>query len=201
MDDPAPLQCREEEDFAGICPCPLLLDIQIVVPISIHHNWEMLEDYLVEHLPAVGQLDACGCELTLVDADTHQVLCDPIHDELWNNMHFHLVAQDCFQSYSCKEQIQRDVYEAHPKAIWVPANDTGVLPAKAFFSLTRLRHVKVEPGLHTIDRQAWRYCQSLRIVKLPETVVAVEYASFQGWWPKCQDASFSVLDFSLNAVP
>ena len=115
MDDPAPLQCREEEDFAGICPCPLLHDIQIVVPISIHHNWEMLEDYLVEHLPAVGQLDACGCELTLVDADTHQVLCDPIHDELWNNMRFHLVAQDCFQSYSCKEQIQRDVYEAHPR--------------------------------------------------------------------------------------
>ena len=80
-----------------------------------HWSSGMLEDYLVEHLPAVGQLDACGCELTLVDADTHQVLCDPIHDELWNNMRFHLVAQDCFQSYSCKEQIQRDVYEAHPR--------------------------------------------------------------------------------------
>ena len=154
--------------------------IQIVAPVCIHHNWEMLEDYLVAHLPAVGQLDTFGCELTLLDADTHHVLCDPIHDELWNNMRLHLVVQDCFQSYSCKEQIQRDVYEAHPKAIWVPANATGVLPAKAFFSLTRLRHVKVEPGLHTIDRQAWRYCQSLRIVKLPETVVAVEYASFQG---------------------
>ena len=130
MDDPAPLQCREEEDFAGICPCPLLLDIQIVVPISIHHNWEMLEDYLVEHLPAVGQLDACGCELTLVDADTHQVLCDPIHDELWNNMRFHLVVQDCFQSYSCKEQIQLDVYEAHPKL-------SGSLPMTQGYSLLR----------------------------------------------------------------
>ena len=38
----------------------------------------------------------------------------------------------------------------------------------------------MESGFHTIDRQAWRYCQSLRIVKLPETVVAIEYASFQG---------------------
>ena len=88
--------------------------------------------------------------------------------------------QECFQSYSCKEQVQREVYEAHPKAIKIPANDTGVLPAKAFFSLTWLRHVKVEPGLHTIDKQAWRFCQSLRIVKMPATVVAVEYASFQG---------------------
>ena len=88
--------------------------------------------------------------------------------------------QNCFQSYSYKEQIQRSVYEALPKAIWVPANDTGVLPAKAFFPLMRLRHVIVEPGIHTIDRQAWRYCQSLRVVKLPDTVVALKYASFQG---------------------
>ena len=38
----------------------------------------------------------------------------------------------------------------------------------------------MESGFHTIDRQAWRHCQSLRIVKLPETVVATEHASFQG---------------------
>ena len=72
------------------------------------------------------------------------------------------------------------MYEALPKDIWVPVNDMGTLPAKAFFSLTRLRNVQVESGFHTIDRQAWRYCPSLRIVKLPETVVAIEYASFQG---------------------
>ena len=70
------------------------------------------------------------------------------------------------------------MHEALLKALWVPTNHTGALPAKAFFSLTRLRNV--EPGLHTIDRQAWQYCQSLRIVKLPATVVAVEHASFQG---------------------
>ena len=27
--------------------------IQIQVPASIHHTWEMLEEYLVEHLPLV----------------------------------------------------------------------------------------------------------------------------------------------------
>ena len=32
----------------------------------------------------------------------------------------------------------------------------------------------------TVSRQAWRYCHSLRIVKLPDTVVAVGHAAFQG---------------------
>ena len=169
----------------GSSPCPLLLttmagnEIQIVVPLSIHHNWEMLEDYLVEHLPVVSQLDTFGCELTLLHADSQHALCDPIQEELWNNTRFHLIVRDCFRSCSGKEQLQRDVYEALPKAIWVPVNDMGILPP-AFFSLTRLRHVQMESGFHTIDRQAWRYCPSLRIVKLPETVVAIEYASFQG---------------------
>ena len=50
---------------------------------------------------------------------------------------------------------------------------------KLFFSLARLQHVKVDLAFHTIDRQAWRYCHSLRIVKLPDTVVAIGHA-FQG---------------------
>ena len=120
-------------------------------------------------LPAVSQLDTFGCELTLLDADTHHALCDPIQDVLCGNTHFHLVVQDCFQRYDCREQIQGEEYDDFPKAIWVPTNATGIFPAKAFFSVKRLRHVKVDPGLHTIDRQAWRYCHSLQIVKLPGT--------------------------------
>ena len=114
MDDTAPMLCSEEEENTGTCPCTLHLttmagnDKQLVVPVSIHHSWEMLEDYLVEHLPMVARLDTFVCELTLLGADTNLALCDPIHDELWNSMRFHLVVQDCFQSYSCKEQIQRD---------------------------------------------------------------------------------------------
>ena len=113
----------------------------------------------MEHLPVVSHLDTFGCELTLLDVDTHQ---------------------DCFQQYDCKEQIQGEEYEDYPKAICVPANDTGILEATAFFSVARLRHVKVDPGFHMIDRQAWRYCHSLQIVKLPDTAVAIEYAAFQG---------------------
>ena len=46
--------------------------IQIVVPVSIHHRWDMLEDHLVERSPAVSHLDTFGCECT------QQALCDPI---------------------------------------------------------------------------------------------------------------------------
>ena len=68
---------------------------QIVVPVSIHHRWDML---LPSGTPAaVSQLDTFGCELTLLD--THHALCDPIQDVLWGNTHFHLVVQDCFQIF------------------------------------------------------------------------------------------------------
>ena len=179
-------QYSGDDEFAGACPCPLKLvtmagnEIQVVVPVSIYHNWEMLEDYLVELLSKSCGLDTFGCELTLLTVDTLHSLCDPIHDELWDNEGFHLVIQDCLRACCSKEQIRREVYEDHPKAIWVPVNESGILPAKAFFSLTRLRRVQVEAGFHTIERQAWRYCHSLTIVKLPSSVVAVEYAAFQG---------------------
>ena len=48
---------------------------------------------------------------------------------------------------------------------------------KAFFALARLRRVQVEASYHTIERQAWRYCHTLVIVRLPGSVVTVENAS------------------------
>ena len=65
--------------------------IRIEVPVSIHRTWDMLEEYLVEYLPAVSSLDTFGCELTLLDVDTHQALRDPIQEALWGNTQFHLV--------------------------------------------------------------------------------------------------------------
>ena len=61
-----------------------------------------------------------------------------------------------------------------------PEQSLGILPAKAFFALARLRHVQVEAGYHTIERQAWRYCHTLTIVKLPSSVVTGANAVFQG---------------------
>ena len=103
-----------------------------------------------------------------------------MQEDLWWNTQFCLIVRECFQQVERKEQIQGLEYEDCPKAIRVPANDTGILEAKAFFSTARLRHVKVDPGFHMVSRQARRYCHSLRIVKLPDTVVAIGYAAFQG---------------------
>ena len=40
--------------------------IQLHVPVSIYHTWEMLEEYLVEHLPCIGPIKTFRCELTLL---------------------------------------------------------------------------------------------------------------------------------------
>ena len=109
----------------------------------------MLEDYLVELLARSFDLDTFGCELMLIAEDTRSPLSDPIHEELWENKGFQLVIHKSFRQVRSKEQIRRDDYEDHPKAIWVPANESGSLPAKAFFALARLRRVQVEVGYHT----------------------------------------------------
>ena len=155
-------------------------EIETTVPLSIYHHWEMLEDYLVELLAKCHDLDTFGCELTLISEDARSPLNDPIHEELWEHNRYQLIIQKRFRVVSSKEQIKRETYEDHPKAIWVPTNETGFLPAKAFFALARLRHVQVEAGYHTIERQAWRYCHTLIIVRLPGSVVTVENAVFQG---------------------
>ena len=60
-------------------------DIEIAAPGSIHHQWDMLEDFLVEKLPAVNHLDTFGCELFLLHPHTQEALCDPNHEALWAN--------------------------------------------------------------------------------------------------------------------
>ena len=145
----------DADDTAGTGHCPLRLytlagkEIETIVPISIYHHWEMLEDYLVELLARSFDLDTFGCELMLIAEDTRSPLSDPIHEELWENKGFQLVIHKSFRQVRSKEQIRRDDYEDHPKAIWVPANESGSLPAKAFFALARLRRVQVEVGYHT----------------------------------------------------
>ena len=64
-------------------------------------------------------------------------------------------------------------YEDCPKAIRVPVSESGVLEAKAFHSTTRVRHACLDAGFRTISPQGWRYCHSLPIVKLPDTVVTL----------------------------
>ena len=66
----------DKDNFAGICHCPLRLvtlagkEIETIVPISIYHHWETLEDYLVKLLARRFDLNTFGCELMLIAEDT-----------------------------------------------------------------------------------------------------------------------------------
>ena len=102
---------------------------------------------------ALGPIETFGCELTLLNADTQVALQDPVQEELWNTNHFCLIVHECFRSLENN---------------------------KPFHSTTRVRHACLDVGFSAISRQAWRYCHSLRIVKLPDTVVTLGYAAFQG---------------------
>ena len=146
--------------------------IQLHVPVSIHHTWDMVEEYLIEHLPCISPIETFGCELTLLNADTQVVLQDPVQEELWNSNHFSLIAHECFR---CLE---------NNKPLRVPVSDSGILEAKAFHSTTRVRHARLDVGFTAIGPQGWRYCHSLRIVKLPDTVVTLGYAVFQGCYSR-----------------
>ena len=92
-------------------------EIETTVPLSIYHHWEMLEDYLVELLAKCHDLD-----ITLISEDARSPLNDPIQEELWEHNRCQLITQKRFCVVSSKEQIKRETYEDHPKAIWVPTN-------------------------------------------------------------------------------
>ena len=102
---------NSDDELAGARPCPLKLvamagkEIHTVVPVNIHYNWEMLEDYLIEQLSKSYGLDTFGCELTLLTVDTLRTLCDPIHEELWDNDCFHPVIQDCRRTFCSRSKF------------------------------------------------------------------------------------------------
>ena len=174
-------------------------EIQLPVPVSIYHTWNMLEDYLTEHLPYISPIETFGCELTLLEADTQVALQDPVQEELWNSNHFCLIVHECFRCLENNKPLQGLDYEDCPKAIRVPASESGILEAKAFHSTMRVRHACLDGGFRIISPQARRYCHSLRIVKLPDTVVTLGYAVFQGCYslqvaemPGCVEFGFRV---------
>ena len=127
--------------------------IQMQVPVSIHHTWETLEEYLVEHLPRNSLIETFGCELTLINADTQIALQDPIQEDLWKNNHFSLVVHDCFRMLEDNKPLQGLEYEDCPKAIRVPVTDSGILEAKAFHSTARVRHVKLSVSAQSVHRR------------------------------------------------
>ena len=142
----------DDDSFLRLYPTTLAgTVIQMRVPVSIHHTWEMLEEYLIEHLPRNSLIETFGCELTLINVDTQIALQDPIQEDLWKNNQFSLVAHDCFRISENNKPLQGLEYEDCPKAIRVPVTDSGILEAKAFHSTARVRHVKLDIGFGTVS--------------------------------------------------
>ena len=121
---------------------------------------------------AVG--DTFGCELALLSDEADSLLSDPIHEKLWENNRCQLTVW-IVREISSKEQIRREEYADHPKAISVPMNGTGMLPAKAFFDVvTPLsdRHGDTATHLPQSNCPAlwlqWRMLYFKNVVHLPQ---------------------------------
>ena len=119
----------------------------------------------------------------------------PRQEELRKSNHFCLIVHDCFLSLENNKPLQGLDYEDCPKAIRVPISDSGILEAKAFHSTARVRHVSLDVGFSTISPQVWRYCHSLRVVKLPDTVVALVMQPFRDVTPCRQSRCLDVLSW------
>ena len=72
---------RHEQLFVAPCKhvCPHIFlnsNIEVSVPVKMHHGWSVVEDFLVETLLWVCHLDTFGCALTLLDSRAQEALCD-----------------------------------------------------------------------------------------------------------------------------
>ena len=64
------------------------------------------------------------------------------------------------------------------KAIRVPRGRNDKIPPQAFSFHTEVRHVLVESGMRIVGEAAWRSCQQLQVVHLPDTVVSLLHGAF-----------------------
>ena len=79
-------------------------------------------------------------------------LQDPVQEEMWNTNDFCLIVHECFRYLENKKPLQGFDYEDCPKAIRVPASESGILEAKAFHSTARVRrHACLDVGFSTIS--------------------------------------------------
>ena len=65
------------------------------------------------------------------------------------------------------------------KAIRVPFGRNDKIPPQAFSFHTEVRHVLVEAGIRIVGEPAWRSCQRLQVVHLPDTVVSLRHGAFR----------------------
>ena len=109
-----------------------------------------------------------------VRAERHPgVLTDPIQHKLCANQSFYVLARQCFVEATHKGQLKGDA-----NAISVPVSRNDKIPPQAFSFHTEVRHVQVEAGIRIVGEAAWRCCQRLQVVHLPDTVVSLRHGAF-----------------------
>ena len=85
-----------------------------------------------------------------------------------------MLARQCFV-----EAIHKGQLKGEAKAIRVPFSRNDKIPPQAFSFHTEVRHVLVEAGVRIVGEAAWRSCQRLQVVHLPDTVVSLRHGAFR----------------------
>ena len=149
-------------------------DFEIVIDLQEYNTLEGFENAVLARLPYLGSHSTFGCKLQFVQKDTHAVLADPIRDTLRDHQCFHVIARQSFVKAAHKGQLKGEV-----KAISVPCGKNDKIPPQAFSFHTEVRHVQVDAGVRIVGEAAWRSCQRLQIVRLPDTVVSLRHGAFR----------------------
>ena len=76
---------------------------------------------------------------------------------------YHRLFRDCRAVLHSKESFEGCPYRDIPKAVHVPMNLAGIIPAGTFVAVPRLRHVSIEAGISAIGAEAWQCCRNLRV--------------------------------------
>ena len=135
----------------------------IVIDPHEHDRLHGFENAVLEQLPYLGSNSTFGCELQFVQKNTHKVLADPIRGTLRANQCFYVLARQCFV-----EAVHKGQLKGEAKAIRVPFGKNDKIPPQAFSFHTEVRHVLVEAGIRIVGEAAWRSCQRLQVVHLPD---------------------------------
>ena len=149
-------------------------DLHIVIDPHEHDRLHGFENAVLEQLPCLGSNSTFGCELQFVQKDTHEVLADPIRSTLRANQCFFVLARQCFV-----EAVHKGQLKGEAKAIRVSFGRNDKIPPQAFSFHTGVRHVLVEAGIRIVGEAAWRSCQRLQVVHLPDTVVSLRHGAFR----------------------
>ena len=148
-------------------------EIQLAIDPREYYRLHDLENAVLEQLPYLGNSATFGCELQFVQMDTHKVLADPIRDIVRTKHRFYVIARQCFVEVLCKGHLTDGA-----KAIRVPFRATDRILPQAFSCHTDVRRVQVEAGVRVVGEAAWRSCQRLQVVHLPDTVVCLRRGVF-----------------------